>query len=343
MSEVYVREDGCIRLGSNVACDGFISDVALRIQTHAHHDHLRDFERSKGIQEIVLSTPTLDLLIAEFNADLPHRSNIHSIPLDGNYHEISKHKIALYPSGHMIGSAIACVKDDDLGELVYTGDFSWPLINLPKHPEYLVIDAQYGDPKLIRNYDRNEVKNKFLDLVRDELGNGIVVFTGHRGRLQHAAQMVSEQIHCPFIFTTNASKTLDVFMQYRGFQVDKYNFISAEAKKLIRSNERCCIFAEFRDRTEIDQIRTDKRIYLSPYMVPREDPIKTISNRIRVALTDHADFNETINLVKAISPQNVICDNSRGGNADALAQYIREELGIPSQSECKEKTANWGG
>ena len=52
---VRVSPNGGIVLGENVVCDGFVSDVPIRVQTHIHSDHMGGFESSKGYQSIVTS------------------------------------------------------------------------------------------------------------------------------------------------------------------------------------------------------------------------------------------------------------------------------------------------
>lgn len=339
---VYVRSDGCVRLGAEVCCDGFIRDVPIRVQSHAHYDHLKDFERSKGAQSILLAEATLDLLIAEFNADLPYRSNVFRIPLDGKFRKHAGISVALYPSGHIPGGALPVVDDPVCGKVMYASDFSWPLAELPTGIEALVVDATYGDPCQVRTYTQEHVKSALLDLVRDELRTGRVVFTGHRGRLQHAAQLLIEHYDIPFIFSKNALLTLPVFMAHRGFRIDALEFHSASAASVLREGERCFVFAECRDRAEIDQLDPDRRVYLSPYMVPREEPVAVHGRLIRVAMTDHADFNETIELIRRVAPARLIADNTRGGNADALAQFVACELGIPATAESRAALPEWG-
>ena len=79
-------------------------------------------------------------------------------------------------------------------------------------------------------------------------------------------------------------------------------------------------------------------------MVPGEEPVLLRSDGvIQVALTDHADFLETITLINQVQPRLVIADGSRGGNADALAEYVRNKLNIEASSELHRKSAAWGG
>ena len=340
---VAVRDDGCILLGNSVSCDGFCKERPIRIQTHAHSDHMLGFESSKGNQEILLSKPTLDLLIAEFNADLPYRNNIKTIEADCVAREFYGVKVEFYPTGHLIGGILPVIEDNEFGRVAYTSDFSWPLAELPKNIDTLVVDATYGDPANVRNYKQDSVVDEFISTVSSQLHSaGKVVITGHRGRLQHAAQLLANNHKEPFIFTKNGYKTLDVFMKYRGFDINAIEFGTEEANKIIRNRDNCIIFAEHRDRAQIDQINADKRILLSPFMVPKEEPIVDYGEIVRVALTDHADFNETIELIKTIGPDKIIADGTRGGNADCLAEFVREELQMEATSETQKKSKNWG-
>jgi hypothetical protein len=74
--KIGVRASGVILLGQDVSCDGFHRDYRVRVQTHVHVDHMSHFETSKGLQDIILTDATFQLLNAEFNADIPVRNNI---------------------------------------------------------------------------------------------------------------------------------------------------------------------------------------------------------------------------------------------------------------------------
>lgn len=59
---VDVLASGAVCLGSKVVCDGFIQNYPFRVQTHVHDDHMVDFDTSKGMQDILMSPETFDLL-----------------------------------------------------------------------------------------------------------------------------------------------------------------------------------------------------------------------------------------------------------------------------------------
>src|ERR1700719_4363147 len=96
---------GGVVLGRDVVCDGFHCERRFRVQTHVHDDHMREFDTSKGEQDLYMSEPTLSLLRAEFNADLEVRDNLYGVDL-GVAVELpnSDSRVTLLSSGHMLGS-----------------------------------------------------------------------------------------------------------------------------------------------------------------------------------------------------------------------------------------------
>lgn len=347
MINVFVRKDGCISMGSVVSCDGFMGDRRLRIQTHCHEDHMIDFNRSKGKQNILLAQATKDLLVAELNADLPYRDNLFVVPADGRAQKHVDTNITFFPAGHMPGAVMPMVEIPEVGNVMYTGDFSWPLNLLPKKGKVntLIVDSTYGNPELQRNYTLDSVIEDLLECVRAELAQfGYVVFTGHRGRLQLVAQILCDQdIQGEYIFSKKALKTLDVYKEHRGFDLAAIGLEDEPLDDLLAKDGAKILFIESRDRVDI--LPEMRKIYLSAFMVGKQEPIKVYEtmNITRVALTDHADFQGTIALIQEISPQQVICCNRAGGNSEALAQYVQKEMGIMASAEVQNKGMKWGG
>jgi hypothetical protein len=59
-------------------------------------------------------------------------------------------------------------------------------------------------------------------------------------------------------------------------------------------------------------------------MSRRDDPVLEYSDTAyRVALSDHADFEGTLEYISATGAKAVVTDNTRGGNAIALALEIQ--------------------
>ena len=76
---VDVTMSGAVSLGLDTVCDGFLHTSKTRVQTHVHADHMGGFESSKGCQEILVSEPTRQFLIFDYDADIPYRANIRAL------------------------------------------------------------------------------------------------------------------------------------------------------------------------------------------------------------------------------------------------------------------------
>jgi len=64
-------------------------------------------------------------------------------------------------------------------------------------------------------------------------------------------------------------------------------------------------------------------------MTSPDDPVLEYSDRaLSIALTNHADFADTLEYVKATGARFVITDNSRGGHAVELAREISCQLNV---------------
>lgn len=346
LDQVFVRDDGCIHLGPLLTCDGFSASAEYRVQTHVHHDHLTDFERSKGAQRNILcSRATYELLVAEFDADLPYRRSqfavLDNLPACA---EIDGLRITLYPSGHMPGGTIALAEYPNGLTCAYTSDFDWPLSSVPENVEVLVVDATYGDPCYQRRYDQSQVIEDLQAIFLEMIATGPVVITGYRGRLQFAYQLLSGVSKVPFFGSYQVAKTFSVYAQVQG--LDEARLIALgrkETRELLKTGERAAVLVDFRDRDTLRSLQDLPKIVLSAYLVPRSQPIlRHGAKRVRVALTDHADFMGTVELIQAVRPKFVIADSARGGNADALARYVREELGIPATAEKRPTMREWG-
>lgn len=348
MQQVTVRSDGCVMLGSLVTCDGFARSAPYRVQTHVHHDHMKDFEESKGFQkEIVCSKATYNLLIAEFNADLPYRKRqfriVENLP---NSVQLDGVRIWLYPSGHMVGSAMVVAEYPSGFRCAYTSDFDWPLFSLPTDIDVLVVDATYGDPSLQRRFAKRDAVDALRSVVRELLTRGSVVVTGYRGRLHYAAQVLAGTCQVPFHGTANVTKTFSAYADMLGIDGTRVMPLSRGDVRALRNStgRHSIIFVEARDSDMLLELGDFQKVILSAFMTPKEDPVLRHANdSVRVALTDHADFSGTISLIKGIQPRKVIADGSRGGNADALARFVRVELGIDASSDVEEKSFSWGG
>jgi putative mRNA 3-end processing factor len=72
------------------------------------------------------------------------------------------------------------------------------------------------------------------------------------------------------------------------------------------------------------------KIYLSGWEF--KTPVKKIGTReYEVALSDHSDFEQLLEYIKASDPKYVVTDGFRVGDAKALAKEIKKRLGKPAR------------
>ncbi len=334
-----VAMSGAVCLGPDVSCDGFLSSCKARVQTHIHADHMRGFDSSKGCQEILLSEPTRHLLIAEYNADLPYRSNLRSLS-HGTVHGVNGSKVSLAPGGHMLGAVQVLVQLPDGQRLGYSGDFQWPIDEVIE-VDGLVVDATYGSPDKIRRYSQGECEAQFLSLAKQRLTHGSVYVFAHRGSMQRALQLLSDELDCPLVGSDRLRKEIAV---YRSFGYAIGEVVQADSREGVAAlrEGRFVRFFGTGDQRPTDTEGTSV-IKLTAYFSRPDEPVVEYSDRsFGVALSNHADFDGTLEYVRATGAKYVVTDNTRGGKGVELAAEIRQRLGIEARPSSNFQTRGWG-
>lgn len=330
---------GAVSLGPDVVCDGFISKARARVQTHVHTDHMDGFESSKGHQIVVASEPTVSLLIAEFNADLPYRSNIKALQ-PGDQYRAGESLISLLPNGHMLGSVQVQVVLRSGLSLGYSGDFQWPLSNTIQ-VEALVVDSTYGAPHNRREFSQGECEERFLALLYRLLRVGPVIVKAHRGTVQRALQLIFDEVECPVITSERLEREVAVYRDY-GYTIgDLCVESSQQARQLMKADRYIAVYSTG-DHVPSD-IGNRSKLVLSAYFTQPNDPIVKYSDRaFGVAMSNHADFEGTLEYVRATGAEYVMTDNSRGGKGWDLAQEITLRLGIEARASSGSRNYEWG-
>ena len=331
---------GAVVLGPDVVCDGFIRDALARVQTHVHFDHMDGFETSKGCQQIITSEPTLGLLVAEYDADLPYRSNIRTLK-DLQGHRVGNSEVSLVSSGHMLGAVQVIAELESGMRLGYSGDFQWPLDDIIQ-VDALVLDSTYGAPSSIREFSQGQCEERFAQLVHRLIASGPVHVKAHRGTLQRALQIINDEIGCPVIGSRRLSREVAV---YRNFGYTIQQLIvhpSDEANSLLRAGNYVRVYGTG-DHNPVD-LSSGSKIVLSAYFTRPDTPVVEYSERAYgVAMSNHADFEGTLDYVRATNAQFVVTDNTRGGKGYQLAQAIKQRLGIEARPSSGVETREWGG
>lgn len=337
---IDVLGSGAVLLGNQVVCDGFHRRHQARVQTHVHDDHMGDFDTSKGFQDLFMSEETLQLLIAEFNADLLIRDNLYPLPARTR-HKVGTCWVTLIPSGHMFGAVQVLVETPDGVRLGYSGDFHWPL-----EPEdilqcdALVVDSTYGSPRSVREYSQEQAETCLLELVYAKLKTGPVHIQAHRGTIQRALQLIGGNVGVPIVCSERLCKEVSVYQQFGCALGTVLPLRSPAAKDAISSGAYVRLYSKG-DKVPV-QLDRGVGITLSAYMARRNDPVMEYTERAyRVALSNHADFRGTLEYVHATKAKYVVTDNTRTHGVE-LAEAIRERLGVDARPSSNFQSHEWG-
>jgi len=334
-----ISAHGAIMLGNKVTCDGFVYGFPYRVQTHIHQDHMEGFESSKGYQHIIMSEATKELLIVEFNADIEYRSNIHAIPL-GSCYRGEDIEVELLSSGHMVGSAQVAVTIPGGMKVGYSGDFNWPLEKVIQ-VDALVVDSTYGSPNSKRRYSQEDAYNRFVELVLEKVKTCPVLIKAHPGTLQCALELLDDTVTCPILASRRVTAEAEVYQRF-GYSIGALvNVDSIEAQRAMKEGRYIRLYGKG-EITPSDPAGNTV-ITLSAYMTSPDEPLLEFSEHsYRVAISSHADFEGTLEYVKATGAIEVVTDNSRGGHAIDLALALKRYLGIKARPSSQVFSRYWG-
>lgn len=330
---VDVLYSGAVRLGSNTVCDGYAKGYPFRVQTHIHDDHMAEFDKSKGEQDLFMSPETRKLLIAERDADLEYRDNL--IPLGrGVQRELSDgSKLTLLPSGHMLGSCQVALELSSGIRCGYSGDFAWPLDDVIQVDE-LVVDSTYGSPASVRRYTQDEAESCLLEVVCQALRRGSVHIKAHRGTIERVLQVLAGNTGVPILASPRLIREIDVYRNY-GFGAEELETLDSVVGRAAL-NDRSYIRLFSKGDALGTELIEGTSITCSAYMVGTDHPLLQFSERaFRVALSNHADFEGTLAYVEATGAKKVVTDNTRSHGVD-LAIAINKRL----SSVCAEPSTN---
>ena len=323
---VDVLSSGAVCLGSAVVCDGFVEGYPIRVQTHVHDDHMSDFATSKGCQDLLMTPETYLLLVSDRNADLEYRDNFHPIKHGDKYRLSDGSKLSLLPSNHMLGSCQVGIELSDGYRIGYSGDFGWPLQEVIKVDE-LVLDSTYGSPGSVRHYTQGEAEEGFLELACERLRHGPLHVKAYRGTIERVLEVLWGGVSVPILASKQLIREVEVYQEY-GFAIGHIDaFDSPEGQNALKNGRFVRLYSKG-DGYGNEPMPNVTRITCSAYMMTgaNRSPLMKFSDRAySVALSNHADFNETLEYVKETGAKRVVTDNTRSHGCE-LAIAINQRL-----------------
>ncbi|MDA0658254.1 MAG: MBL fold metallo-hydrolase [Planctomycetota bacterium] len=279
---------------------GFIS--------HAHADHIAP-------HELAMCTPAT----AKFYR---HRRGQHRAVQEltfGHSITFSGLQLTTYPAGHILGSAML-LADDGHQRMLYTGDFKLgesataEVATLPT-ADILVLECTFGDPKY-RLPPREEVLGELLQTVTRcfEDGKTPVIYAYVLGKAQEVTRILTQagipvQQH-PEIFVMSqlyeeSGCPLGNYALYDGVVRPGHVLVVPPASQK-RAAQLTGVTRPFKIAVTGWALRSDCRHWL------RVDAAFPVS--------DHADFDELLQAVEQVSPQQVFCTHGPASFAEILRE-----------------------
>lgn len=282
-----------------------------------------DFDKSKGLQDLFMSPETRALLIADRDAELEYRDNLIAVP-QGVERELGDgSRLALLPSGHMLGSCQVAVRLPSGLRCGYSGDFAWPLDEVMQVDE-LVVDSTYGSSGSVRRYTQDEAENSLLEIVCERLRHGSVHVNAHRGTVERVLHILGGKVGVPILASAKLAREVAVYREY-GFAAGALESLDSAAGRSALK-ERFYVRLYSKGDGFGNERPEGTSVTCSAYMVGTDDPVLRFSERAyRVALSNHADFEETLAYVEATGARRVVTDNTRNHGID-LAIAINGRL-----------------
>lgn len=325
-------------LGANVVCDGFVDGYRFRVQTHLHDDHMADFDRSKGLQDLYLSPETFALLVAERNADLDVRTNLHRVDRGNPRHLDDGSLLKLLPSEHMLGACQVAIELPNGVRIGYSGDFGWPL-NETISVDELVVDSTYGSPNTVRRYTQEEAEQCLVELVCERLRHGSVHVNAYRGTIERVLQLLGGNVGVPILATDRLIREANVYREH-GFGAEDLMLLNSPEGQAVMK-ERAYVRLYSKGDGFGRELIEGTGVTISAYMADPDHPLVTYSDRAyKVALSNHADFAGTLEYVRATGAKRVVTDNTRNHGVE-LALALKDRLGVDARPSSNRVGPRW--
>ncbi len=300
---MLLYDDGLFLLKNRLGIDvrrrrhqGFIS--------HAHFDHMAK-------HQLAFCTPETARLYQHRIGNRPVRRLPFEQPT-----EYAGVTLTTFPAGHMLGSAMLLVEQDGR-RLLYTGDFQLKQSATCREAivpqvDYLVMECTFGRPQFAFP-DRAATAKRLVSIVRSVLrrGNVPVIEAYVAGKAQEVTRLLTAAeipvVQHPLIFAI--SEIYSELGQDLG-EFRLYENTPAPGAALIvpPSQQRA---------TSIGEIHRQERIAITGWAMRDEEARRRRVQHI-VPLSDHADYNELLQLASMANPTKVFCVHGPRGFCDDL-------------------------
>lgn len=305
--------------GKKIVADSRKATGDLNIVSHAHFDHLH-----QSSSEVVCSELTAKLTEERTGEEVSR---------------LKDHDIELIPSGHILGSSAALFGKDK--KYLYTGDVSMRDTAYlegfkPVKADALVVESTYGIPAYTFP-DQEQVESSIRDFVSDNRDQPLYLFGYSLGKAQKIQKIIEPVVERPVLahgavkkMNNAVEKSTDLSFQAQSYKQNK--------NKLNEQNP--VIIAPSRS-SQADWIEKNVQKHggiktgFSGWAAQQSFKFRGGYDKTFV-LSDHCDFNELMDLVKQVDPEEVYTQH---GFDEELASHLSRELGYNARALKQNQTS----
>lgn len=295
--------------GQTIVADARRAVGDVNIVSHAHADHL-------------LRSTDATVLCSKTTAAVAR----HRLDLDELASSETHDRITLIPSGHILGSRAALIEEDDTRYL-YTGDVSTRdrvfLDGFEAVPaDILIIETTYGRPKY-RFPAQEIVERRLLEWIEDA-GDVPLVFFGYAlGRAQILQYLLKQVPDRRTLVDNTIAAVNDVIEAETNLSLDATRYDGGR----LNADDVLVLPGRASNNGLVDTVCERDGAKTAGFSGWALDGSFGFNNGFdeTFVLSDHCDFTELVEIVKAVNPDKVYTHH---GFDEAFADHVSTELGI---------------
>ena len=271
---------------------------------HGHADHIARHKK------IICSEPTADFIRIRLK-----NPQYQTFAFNESF-EIDDTKITLYPAGHILGSSQIKIETAE-GSLLYTGDFRISPAKTVEPFQFvktdiLIMETTFGLPHY-KFPSRESMEAQLLELCSAALKSGKtpVIFAYTLGKGQEALKIISDA-GLPVAADYPILRFVPIYQKH-GIEFQKF----AKYKKSEFTGKINILPVNARYRRDFRNADNLFTLYLSGWGIDKSAQYRLGVDKV-LPLSDHADYDELIQLVETIKPQKIYCTHGFDQFVDSL-------------------------
>ncbi|RPH89442.1 MAG: MBL fold metallo-hydrolase [Calditrichaeota bacterium] len=267
--------------------------VPFSFVSHGHSDHIKN-------HPLILATPPT----IRFHHLRARQKQVLSLDFRRPY-QLGDMTIELYPSGHILGSAMIRIEKDG-SSLLYTGDFklkkSWTTCNIEiPQADILIMESTFGHPLYTFDITPEDLVAHLITFIEDCIRSSVqpIVLAYGLGKAQEAMKILGSAGYEVKVHRA-AWEIAQIYEQF-GAAFENCTLWKNEP---LKSGQVLIVPPHLMQMNKLKDIPPRRRTVLLSGWAKSESGHRFGSDHM-IPLSDHADFNELLSFVKQVNPHKI--------------------------------------